>query len=232
MKLLILISLLFSRPGYSQNSQISGVVYTNDTTDVVPFTLIKLISSTDTLYTTSDINGNYKYSHLCTDIFKLKVENYYSATTTIAEIIFQFNDSLVLNVFLSPLIISGCFGGCSFWTPPTAYPRGEENNIKIPREDILNLKTVDVNNRVISLSTDFHETDDQLFLRGTRSQNVTYYVDGMRQNSIPNLPRTAINSMRFNVGGLPANFGDTTSGVISIFTVGYFDLYYAWKAKQ
>jgi len=57
-------------------------------------------------------------------------------------------------------------------------------------------------------------------------------VDGVRQTETPNLPKVAINSIRFNFGGLPANFGDTTSGAISIFTIGYFDLYYAWKAKQ
>jgi len=38
--------------------------------------------------------------------------------------------------------------------------------------------------------------------------------------------------MSIHLGGIPAKFGDTTSGVISIFTMGYFDLYYDWKAKQ
>jgi hypothetical protein len=230
MKFLLLITCLISFSSYSQNSQISGIIYTNDTTDVVPFTLIKLISTTDTLYTISDINGNYKYSNLHTDTFNLKVKRYYSATTTIAQIILQPNDSLRLNVFLNELIISGCFGGCSFWTPPTAYPRGEETHVKISREDILNLKTTQIIDRVVFLSSDFHQTEDQLNIRGCN--NVIYYVDGVRQSNMPNLPRTAINSMRVNLGGLPAKFGDTTSGVISVSTTSYFDLYYDWKAKQ
>lgn len=232
MKFLTLITILFSLTCYSQNSQISGVIYTSDTTDIIPFTLIKLINKTDTLLTYSDINGKYKYSNLCTDTYNLKVDSYYSGAKTIIGIILKPNDSLLLNVFLSQPIISGCFGGCCFWILPSAYPRGDENNVKISRQDILNLKTFELNDRVINLSSDLKENENQIFVRGTRNKNIIYYVDGVRQNSVPNLPRVAINSMRVLVGGLPANFGDTTSGAISINTTGYFDLYYEWKEKQ
>ena len=233
MKLLLFLLFCFSLNGFSQNNtQIKGVIYSSDSVEVIPFATVWLTTKTDTFLTKSDIKGQYMFKNLEADTFDLRVESLSMGRRIIKRIILKPSELLCLNVFSGIQLI--CNGCCKMicLRPSNAYPIGDENTIKITRKDILNLKTIEINDRIISLSSDFHENDNQIFVRGTRFENIVYYVDGIRQSTTPNLPRVAINSIRFNFGGLPASFGDTTSGAISIFTVGYFDLYTAWRAKQ
>lgn len=67
---------------------------------------------------------------------------------------------------------------------------------------------------------------DGLFFRGARSENMCYFVDGVKLgSSLSGVPGSAINSFSVYTGGLPARYGDVTGGVVAIETKGYFDLY-------
>ncbi len=67
---------------------------------------------------------------------------------------------------------------------------------------------------------------DGLFFRGSRSENMCYFVDGVKLGaSLSGVPPDAINSISVYTGGLPAKYGDVTGGVVAIETKSYFDLY-------
>ena len=67
---------------------------------------------------------------------------------------------------------------------------------------------------------------DGLFFRGSRSENMCYFVDGVKLGStLSGVPPDAINSLSVYTGGLPAKYGDVTGGVVAIETKSYFDLY-------
>lgn len=67
---------------------------------------------------------------------------------------------------------------------------------------------------------------DGLYFRGSRSENMCYFVDGMKVgSSLSGVPNDAINSLSVYTGGLPAKYGDVTGGVVAIETKSYFDLY-------
>jgi hypothetical protein len=67
---------------------------------------------------------------------------------------------------------------------------------------------------------------DGLYFRGSRSENMCYFVDGIKLgSSLSGLPNAAINSLSVYTGGLPAKYGDVTGGVVAIETKSYFDLY-------
>jgi len=229
MKILISTILLFQFFSYSQSGQISGVIYSPDTTEVIPFTLVELTTTRDTFTTTSDINGKYKFQNLTTGAYRLKANRTMFGSKEVIKIMVKPNVITTINVYLSTQIIV-CGGFC--WRPPHAYPIGDENHIKIKMKDIKYLKTTEINNRVIFLSSNFQSEEGKLNIRGTRANNVTYYVDGIQQTDTPILPRAAIHSMSFHLGGVPAKYGNTTSGVILINTISYFDLYYDWKRKS
>ena len=57
-------------------------------------------------------------------------------------------------------------------------------------------------------------------LRGARSDATTYFVDGVKVYGTPGLPQQSIEQINVITGGVPANYGDVTSGVISISTRG------------
>ncbi len=57
-------------------------------------------------------------------------------------------------------------------------------------------------------------------VRGSRSDATYYYIDGIKVRGSSSLPKSAIQEVAVLTGGLPANYGDVTGGIISITTRG------------
>jgi hypothetical protein len=57
-------------------------------------------------------------------------------------------------------------------------------------------------------------------IRGARSEGTVYYVDGIKVRGTSSVPKSAIEQVQVITGGLSANYGDATGGVISITTRG------------
>jgi outer membrane receptor for ferrienterochelin and colicin len=57
-------------------------------------------------------------------------------------------------------------------------------------------------------------------VRGSRSGSTFYYIDGIKVRGSTSLPKSAIEEVSVMTGGVPANFGDATGGIISITTRG------------
>ncbi|MCE3295709.1 MAG: TonB-dependent receptor plug [Crocinitomicaceae bacterium] len=86
---------------------------------------------------------------------------------------------------------------------------------------------------IASMSSDIRLTDDgELVFRGARKGDMVYMMDGVKMNNVANIPSAAIGGMMAFTGGIPAKYGDTTGGVVVMESLGYFDLYRAWKASH
>jgi outer membrane receptor for ferrienterochelin and colicin len=57
-------------------------------------------------------------------------------------------------------------------------------------------------------------------IRGARSEGTVYYVDGVKVRGSSAVPKSAIEQVQVITGGLPAQYGDVTGGVISLTTKG------------
>jgi hypothetical protein len=74
---------------------------------------------------------------------------------------------------------------------------------------------------------------DEIYFRGSRDGDAIYIVDGvkMRDNEL-HIPGGAIGSVSVYTGGVPANYGDFTGGVVVIETQSYFSWLNQKKAKE
>lgn len=59
-----------------------------------------------------------------------------------------------------------------------------------------------------------------LNVRGARSASTDTYIDGIKVRGSQNLPNSAIEQVSVITGGIPAQFGDVTGGVVNITTKG------------
>ncbi|MDG1476443.1 MAG: carboxypeptidase regulatory-like domain-containing protein, partial [Vicingaceae bacterium] len=59
-----------------------------------------------------------------------------------------------------------------------------------------------------------------LNVRGARSSSTDTYIDGIKVRGTQNLPNSAIEQVSVVTGGIPAQFGDVTGGVVNITTKG------------
>lgn len=70
------------------------------------------------------------------------------------------------------------------------------------------------------------------YVRGSRSDASVYFLDGVKMTNIGNVPGIAIGSLTVYTGGVPAKYGDTTSGVVIMETKSYFDMYNEWYYSE
>jgi len=91
----------------------------------------------------------------------------------------------------------------------------------VTREDYQNLATKDVNS-VAATTAGVYQADEGkgINIRGGRDNNATYFVDGVKVYGTPRLPQQSIEQLQVITGGVPASYGDLTSGAISISTRG------------
>ena len=91
----------------------------------------------------------------------------------------------------------------------------------LTKEDYDHLATKDINSAV-AMGAGVFQADEgaAVNIGGGRSENTTYFIDGVKVFGKPNLPQQAIDQLSVLTGGIPANFGDLSSGAISISTRG------------
>lgn len=106
------------------------------------------------------------------------------------------------------------------YTVPLIEKDGGPSGGTVTRDDISRMpgrSAVAVASTVGGVQTD---ADGESSIRGARSESTWYYIDGVKVRGTTRLPKAAIQEVSVLTGGIPANYGDVTGGVISITTRG------------
>lgn len=96
----------------------------------------------------------------------------------------------------------------------------------LTREDIAKMPTrsaTDVAGMVGGVNVG---ANGEMSVRGSRSDASYFYIDGIKVRGSSNLPKSALEEVSVITGGLPANYGDVTGGVVSITTRGPSSKYF------
>lgn len=102
---------------------------------------------------------------------------------------------------------------------PLINKDGGSSGGTVTREDISKMATRSASG-VASTVGGVVDDGGGLSVRGSRSSNTYYYIDGIKVRGSTNLPKSALQEVTVITGGLPASYGDVTGGVISITTRG------------
>lgn len=91
----------------------------------------------------------------------------------------------------------------------------------VTREDYQNMATKNINS-VAATTAGIYQADEGkgLNVRGGRDGATTYFVDGIKVIGGLGLPQQGVDQINVITGGLPAMYGDATSGVVSVTTRG------------
>ncbi len=91
----------------------------------------------------------------------------------------------------------------------------------VTREEYQNMATKNINS-VAATTAGVYQADEgsALNVRGGRSASTIYFVDGVKVIGGLGVPQQGVEQLNVITGGVPAQYGDATSGIISVTTRG------------
>jgi hypothetical protein len=91
----------------------------------------------------------------------------------------------------------------------------------VTREEYQNMATKNINS-VAATTAGVYQADEgsALNVRGGRSSSTIYFVDGVKVIGNLGVPQQGVEQLNVITGGVPAQYGDATSGIISVTTRG------------
>lgn len=81
----------------------------------------------------------------------------------------------------------------------------------------------DLGSVIINMTSEaVRDENGDFHVRGSRGDATAFIVDGVKSSNITGVPSLAVENLAIITGGIPAQYGDNTSGVIIITTKDYF----------
>jgi hypothetical protein len=214
--------------------QIKGKVFESDSKKVLPGAMVYVEVMGKKIGVTSDADGQ----------FTIKPLN--PGTYTVYFSYVGFNNDTLRSVTVAPdqitfLDNTYLSSGINMITLVIHY---QEKLINPEKPSVITVTHKEItempdNKNIISIIShtlsDVYASDDdkEIYFRGSRNGDAAYYVDGVKtmDNNL-HIPGNDIGSMTVYSGGVPANYGDFTGGVVVIETQSYFSWLNERNAKN
>jgi outer membrane receptor protein involved in Fe transport len=219
--IIFVITFFISLAGFAQSGTLKGTVSDAMTGETIPMANIVVKSDGVTIMGgATDFDGNFTIKPINPGRYTVEI-SFIGYATIIQN-----------NVLISPNKIT--FSDYQMSTESSILSEVQVIEYDVPlidadksgstktKEQITALPTRSVQNVAATTAGVYQEdTGGSLNVRGSRSNATAYYVDGVKIVGSSNvLPQSAIDQMTVVTGGLPAQYGDATGGIISITTQG------------
>jgi len=103
---------------------------------------------------------------------------------------------------------------------PLIEKDGGSSGGTVTSEEIEKMAGRDATSVAVTVGGVFSQDGEMGSIRGGREDGTVMYIDGVRVRGSSSLPKSALEQVTVITGGLPANYGDATGGVVKITTTG------------
>ena len=108
-----------------------------------------------------------------------------------------------------------------YYVVPLIDKDGGASGATVTREDISRMAVRSATEVAATVGGVYSEEGSgAISVRGSRTDDSYVFIDGIKVRGSSSLPKSAIQEVSVMTGGLPANYGDMTGGVVSITTRG------------
>ena len=218
-----IVTLSYSCIKKSNDGEIRGIIKDRSSGQTIPGATISYFANGRLQGTASDINGNYKIKPLYpgkyelifsfTGYQKIIKEDVLVTGGSITFLDVELNNDntlpeIEISTFRNPLIRRDDTGGIT----------------KISQEDIKTGVATDIKDMVAQTANVFQKREGgSLNIRGSRENATQYIVDGIKMIGGFSIPKFAIQEITVITGGVPAQYGDATGGIVVITTKSAFN---------
>ncbi len=194
---------------------LKGKVYDKDTKEPLPFvTVIVFLNGNTVNGGTTDIDGEFSIKPLEPGSYDVSFQfvGYQPQTTkgviVRAAKITELNAEMLAGVELTTVEVFD-------YKVPLIDKDGGSSGGTITREDLRNMPSRSVGGLATTVAG-ATGTDNGISIRGAREGSTWIYIDGIKVRGSSALPKSAIEEVSVITGGIPANIGDATGGVINV----------------
>jgi hypothetical protein len=225
--LLILSVLMTVSYGFSQGGlgTIRGTVTDAETNEPIAFALVLVKKEgSNKGKANTDFDGKFQVSSLEPGSYTVEVSNsveQYQPITMEGVIVsanqITFLDDLTLSKKTSEIEVVKIIA----YRVPLINRDGGASGATITKEDIARMPARSASGVASTVGgVNVDEGSGDVSVRGSRSDGTYFYIDGIKVRGSSNLPKSAIEEVSVITGGVPANYGDITGGIISVTTRG------------
>jgi len=207
--------------------EIRGIIKDTDL-QPVPFATVKILQGKSLIGgTQTDIDGRYNYKPLVPGTYELLIMEPGHQTQPVNKIKVIPNEATYVDVKLTVNTLATV----TVMAKPVDYTRSGVdktmfNQVTMDAEELnrsASYSRGDIKGALESVTSDVISTGDgEVHFRGARSDASGYFVDGVRTLNAGIIPGLSIENLSVFPGGVPAMYGDLSSGVVMITTMGYF----------
>ena len=210
----------FSTFAFAQTGTLKGVISDLMTGEPIPFANVVIEKGGNQLAgTTTDFDGKYTIKPIEPGNYNVKATFVGYQTVEITGVVVSANKITFQDVKLQEGVALGEIKIIEYKKPLLDQDNlsGETKTA----EEIVALPTRSVAS-VASTTAGIYQKDegDAVNMRGSRENATSYYVDGIKVRGAIGVPTSGIEQITVVTGGLPAQYGDATGGIISVTTKG------------
>ncbi|MDA9227912.1 carboxypeptidase regulatory-like domain-containing protein [Flavobacteriales bacterium] len=210
----------FSTFAFAQTGTLKGVISDVMTGETIPFANVVIEKGGDQYAgTTTDFDGKYTIKPIEPGNYSIKATFVGYQTVEVTGVIVSANKITFQDVKLQEGVALGEIKIIEYKKPLLDQDNlsGETKTA----EEIVALPTRNVSS-VASTTAGIYQKDegDAVNMRGSRENATAYYVDGIKVRGAIGVPTSGIEQITVVTGGLPAQYGDATGGIIAVTTKG------------
>jgi len=207
---------IFAQPGTLQ-----GKVFDSESKEPISFANIIVESDGKQIAgTMSDFNGNYTIKPLPAGKYDVKSSYVGYAPKVVTGVIIHdgkitfLNLDMILSVkILDPVVVVD-------YAVPLIEKDGGQSGGVATKAEIDKMPVRSATSVAVTVGGVFTQDGELGSIRGQRTEGTVMYIDGVRVRGSSSLPKSALEEVTVITGGLPAQYGDVTGGVVSVITRG------------
>nr|MBA3987197.1 TonB-dependent receptor [Flavobacteriales bacterium] len=227
-QLLFLITLASVTIAKAQVGQggLKGKVLDKVNNEPVPFANVVVeLNGNQVAGVTTDIDGNYFIKPLAPGKYDVKASFVGYQQVQVSGVVVSSDQIAFLNVKMSQGIELKAFEKVEYEVPLISKDKTSSGGT-VTREEIAKMPGRSAEMAALTVGGIYSQDGERGSVRGAREDATDTYIDGVKVRGSTTVPNQAIEQVTVIMGGVPAQYGDATGGIISITTRGASSTYF------
>ncbi len=206
---------------FAQSGALKGKVLDKSTKEPIPFAnIIVENNGTQAGGTTSDINGEYTIKPLTPGKYDIKASYVGYKPVLIRGMVIRTEKVEFQNIEMESTATELQTYEVIDYKVPLISKDNTTSGQTVTSEEIAKMPSRSATAVAASVGGVFSRDGEVGSMRGQRSEGNVMYIDGIKVRGSSTLPESAIEQVAVILGGIPAQYGDATGGIINVTTKG------------